>query len=110
MDRDIVRTPVRKLGTLRFSVDGLQVWASCLDNLEGGHFGVMFKWLPHKYASTPVEHVTRDGGRTYHPTESHMLGQGVEKLLGAAETDPEKLKALQRIWTTYQQGLSRDST
>jgi hypothetical protein len=88
-------------------VDGLQVWASCLNEKDNGPFGVMFKWMPGKYAVTHLEHITRDEGYTYQQADNCRLeDNGAEKRLGVTETDPEKLKALQRIWTTYQQALS----
>jgi hypothetical protein len=108
----VIRTPVRKHSTLHFLVDGLQVWASHLDKKEDGPFGVMFKWLDHKYAITPLEHVTQDDGHTYQQAENFIFlgGDGVEKRLGMTETDPEKLKALQRIWAAYHQELDRNPT
>ncbi len=108
----IIRTPVRKHSTLHFLVDGLQVWASYLDKKEDGPFGVSFKWMAHKYDVTPLEHLTQDDGHTYQQAENFIFlgGEGVEKRLGFTETDPEKLKALQRIWVAYHQELERNST
>lgn len=101
---------MRKHSTLHFLADGLQVWASYLDKKEGGPFGVMFKWMAHKYDVTPFEHVTQDDGHTYQQAESFIfLGDGVEKRLGLTETDPEKLKALRIIWAAYHQELERSS-
>src|SRR5207245_9165733 len=93
---DLIRTPVRKHSTLHFLVDGLQVWASYLDKKEDGSFGVMFKWMAHKYDGTPLEHVTRDEGRTYQQAENYMLGDGVEKRIGLTEKDRQKIEALKR--------------
>jgi hypothetical protein len=105
----IMRTPVRKHRTLHFLVDGVQVWASYLDVEGDGPYGVDFKWMAHKYDVTPLEHVTRDEGQTYQQVENFIFhgGEGVEKRPGVTETDPEKLKALQRIWTAYHQELER---
>ena len=65
----------------------------------------MFKWMPDKYASAPLQHITEDGGYTYQQVESYLLEEGVEKRLGSIETDPGKLDALQRIWIAYQKTL-----
>ena len=110
MDHSVLRIPVRKHSTLHFLVGGLQVWASYLDKTEDGPFGVMFKWMAHKYDVTPLNHVTQDDGHTYQQAENFisLRGDGVEKRLGLAETDPEKLKALQRIWAAYHQELERN--
>ena len=63
---------------MRFLVDGLQVWASYLDQNNDGLFGVRFLW-------------TEDGT--------------MDMRTVALETDPDILNRLQRIWVVYQQRL-----
>ena len=91
-------------------VDGLQVWASCLDAAGNAPFGLMFKWMGHKYAVTPFEHITQDGGCSYQRTETFLCRDGgLEKRLGVTETDPEQIKVLERIWAEYHQEIARNS-
>jgi hypothetical protein len=102
---EIIRTSVHKRASLHFLVDGLQVWVSYLDENEGGPFGVMVKWLEHRYSSSPLEHITDDGGLTFKPSASYFMPEGVEKVVAEPETDPEKVARLNRIWVEYQKKL-----
>lgn len=101
----IVRTPVHKRTPLRFLVDGLQVWVAYLDENENGPFGVKIQWMEDKYACSPIEHITEDGGYSYQQVENYIMlnGDGIDKRMVALETDPAKLDRLQNIWIAYQQ-------
>lgn len=103
----IVRTPVHKRTPLHFIVDGLQVWVSYLDANENGPFGVKIQWMEDKYACSPLEHITEDGGHRYRQVENYIIlnGDGIDKRMAAVETDAEKLNRLQNIWIAYQQKL-----
>jgi hypothetical protein len=101
----IVRTPVHRRTTLHFLVDGLQVWVSYLAANNNGPFGVKIQWLEHKYACSPLEHITTDGGHSYQQVENYMMLSGMDKRMVGLETDPEKLNRLQNILTAYRQKL-----
>ncbi|SRR6266851_7575043 len=100
-----IKTHTHKRTPLHFLADGLQVWVSYLDENENGPFGVLFKWMEDKDDSTPLQHITDDGGHSYRQVTSYMMEAGVEKRAGASETDPERLNRLQRIWVEYQKTL-----
>ena len=103
----ISRTSVHKRTPMRFLVDGLQVWASYLDENNNGPFGVRFLWTEDALDCGPQKHITDDGGYTYRKYDSYrMPGNGtIDMRTVALETDPEKLNRLQRIWVVYQQRL-----
>lgn len=102
---EVIHTPVHKRALLHFLVDGLQVWVSYVDEDTGRPFGVVFRWMEHKYSVSPLEHITEDGGHTYRKFDTYMmLGEpaAVDWRLADQETDPEKLSRLQKIWVAYQ--------
>jgi len=103
----ISRTSVRKRTPMRFLVDGLQVWASYLDENNNGPFGVRFLWTEDALDCGPQKHITDDGGYTYRKYDSYLMpGNGtIDMRTIALETDPEKLNRLQHIWVVYQQRL-----
>jgi hypothetical protein len=103
----ITKTPVHKRTPLHFLVGDLQVWVSYLDVNENGPFGVKLQWMEDEYACSPLEHITEDGGYSYHEVENFIMvnGEGIEKRMGALETDPGRLTRLQPIWVAYQQKL-----
>ncbi len=49
---------------MRFLVDGLQVWASYLDENNNRPFGVRFLWTEDALDCGPQKHITDDGGYT----------------------------------------------
>jgi len=104
---DCTNTRVQKRAPLHFMVDGLQVWVSYLDENENGPFGVDINWMEDRYAVSPLEHITDDGGYSFSQVENSILlnGEGVHKRRVALETDPEKLSRLQSIWIEYQKKL-----
>jgi hypothetical protein len=99
------KTSVRKRTPVHFLVDGLQVWVSYIDATENHPFGVLFKWMEGKGDSSPLQHITDDGGYSFQCVESFAMEEGVEKRCGKIETDPERLSRLQKIWVKYQQIL-----
>jgi hypothetical protein len=102
----IVTTPVHRRTPLHFLVDGLQVWVSYLDANENGPFGVRFEWMEDQYDSSPLDHITEDGGYSYQTFDSYIMEDGtMDMRIVAVETDPEKLNRLNRIWVVYQQKL-----
>ena len=103
----ISRTSVHKRTPMRFLVDGLQVWASYLDEDNNGPFGVRFLWTEDALDCGPQKHITDDGGHTYRRYDSCLMpGDGtIDMRTAALETDPDKLNRLQRIWVVYQQRL-----
>jgi hypothetical protein len=103
----IIKTPVHKRTPMRFLVDGLQVWASYLDENNNGPFGVRFLWKEDALDCGPQKHITDDGGYTYRKYDSYLMpgDSSTDMRTVALETDPEKLKRLQRIWVVYQQKL-----
>jgi len=100
-----IRAYTDKRAPLHFLVDGLQVWISYVDGNENGPFGVLFKWMEDKHDSEPLQHITEDGGHSYHQVKSYGTEDGIEKRKGTLETDPERLNRLQRIWIEYQKAL-----
>lgn len=100
-------TPVHKRTPLHFLVDGLQVWVSYLDAKKDGPFGVVFKWMEDKSSTSPLEHITDDGGYSFKQVENYLMldGSGIDKATGELETDPAKLNRLQKIWVAYQKRL-----
>jgi hypothetical protein len=108
MNATTIRTPVHKRTPLHFLVDGLQVWVTYLDANENGPYGVRIMWLEHKYSSSPLRHITDDGGYSFHTFESYLMPEGVDIRTGELETDPEKLNRLQRIWVEYQNKLGEE--
>jgi hypothetical protein len=103
----ISRTSVHKRTPMRFLVDGLQVWASYLDQNNDGPFGVRFLWTEDALDCGPQKHITDDGGYTYRRYDSYLMpGDGtIDMRTVALETDPDILNRLQRIWVVYQQRL-----
>jgi len=103
----ISRTSVHKRTPMRFLVDGLQVWASYLDENDNGPFGVRFLWREDALDFGSQKHITDDGGHTYRRYDSYLMpGDGTTDMgTVALETDPDKLNRLQRIWVVYQQRL-----
>jgi hypothetical protein len=105
-----IKTPVHKRDPLHFLVDGLQVWVSYLDANDTGPFGVKLQWMEDKYACSPLEHITEDGGYSYHQVKNLMMmdGEGIDKRMEDLEIDPEKLNRLQKIWVEYQKNLGEE--
>jgi hypothetical protein len=105
----ISSTSVHKRTPMRFLVDGLQVWASYLDQNSDGPFGVRFLWTEDALDCGPQKHITDDGGYTYRKYDSYLMpGNGtIDMRAVALETDPDKLNRLQRIWVVYQQRLDQ---
>jgi|SRR5882672_3425962 len=100
----IVRTPVRKRDSRHFLVDGLQVWAAHLDTFEGRPFGVRFWWMESQFSTSPLNHITQDQGSTYQPFESFIgVSGGIDMRISEFETNPERLKRLERIWFELKQ-------
>ena len=109
MQPTIVRTQLQKRTPLHFLVDGLQVWATYLDAKHNGPFGVRFMWMEDQYSCSPLQHITRDEGKTYHQFESYLMPHSgsLDMHITVQETDPERLNRLQRIWVAYQQKLTQ---
>ena len=62
--------------------------------------------MPDEYTSTPLDHVTDDGGYSYQRYESCGSPDGTMAMRTVGlETEPGRLKRLQNIWITYQQKL-----
>lgn len=100
-----IRTSVHKRAPVYFLVDGLQVWVSYIDSTEGLPFGVLFKWMESQADFFPLQHITEDGGHSFHNVESFAMEDGVEKRCGKVEADSERLNRLNRIWIEYQRIL-----
>ena len=102
----IVRTPVHKRTPRHFLVDGLQVWVTYLDTNGNEQFGTRIMWLEHKYSSSPLDHITLDGGNSYRKYSSFWMPDGtVDMRIEEFETDAEKLIRLNTIFVAYQQEL-----
>jgi hypothetical protein len=99
-----VRTPVHKRTPRHFLVDGLQVWVTHLDTDEKEHFGTRIMWLEHKYSSSPLDHITLDGGKSYQKYSSFWMPDcTLDMRIEEFETDAERLIRLNRIFVAYQQ-------
>jgi len=62
--------------------------------------------LEHEYSSSPLDHVTLDGGSSYQKYSSFWMPDGtVDMRIKELETDAEKLIRLNRIFVAYQQEL-----
>lgn len=99
----MVRVTTENLRRLKFR--NQPAWVSTMVNAVNGEtVGHSFTWLDGQWACTPDCHFSNDRGYSFRKTESYWLKDGtLLKELGALETDPKKIEALQELWKAYHQ-------